>query len=532
MKRLAPVAVVLAVFASVAPAALCRKCKGQMYIMSVGSCTLCANHTTSGAHKLCRTCSAKRKQCEDCRGPLGAAGPVRPRPPARPPAKSPTPPGAVVLTESSDGKKVRVGLATRFYVKLKVDPVLRWGMEPLAGRVVAQEGKPRHLPLLGSDGRPIPTFAPSGHMLYTLKAAKLGSQTLKFKLLARPGRPTRRQKTFTVTIEVAKGAPAPPPGTGADQPKPSPPVVKDGLSLSVKPVKAVFARREPIVLEVTIKNVGKKPITLAGTRFLRWRPSPGLAFVVTDLASKQPRTLNEGTNPMIRAPVRLENKTLAPAATLLVRASLDRWSWHMAAAPARPGAKGRKVRQYLGPDVLPGGTYTIVVRCKLGEGYPKTAVFWTGEIEAKPVSLKVDPTKVAGTGRETPGAGWTQLYADEAWYKRRKGPEKQFSGTLQAVPQAGGASTLMRAAFYRLGRWRLYTAARKHPALDKLVGKPVQIRGKEVRMNLEGRNLQEIWPASIRRIRPFVSTPVAPKVSPPLRSIVRPARTPTGQAKE
>jgi len=214
MKRLVLIAAAVALLSSAAPAALCGKCRGKMFISSIGKCTLCTNHTGSGAHKLCRKCSAKRKQCEHCRGPLGAVGPVRPGPPVKPGPgikPSPTPRDALVLDEAANGETVRLRLGARFYVKLKVDPLLRWGMEPPAGEAVAAEGRPRHLPLLGPDGRSSPTFAPAGHMLYTFKAVQLGSATLKFKLLARPGRPVRRQKTFTVTMEVTKGGPAPKP---------------------------------------------------------------------------------------------------------------------------------------------------------------------------------------------------------------------------------------------------------------------------------------------------------------------------------
>jgi serpin B len=65
--------------ASIAGAELCKKCKGKMYIMSIGKCTKCPNHTSSGAFKLCKTCSKKLGKCECCMAPLG--GGVRPAPP-------------------------------------------------------------------------------------------------------------------------------------------------------------------------------------------------------------------------------------------------------------------------------------------------------------------------------------------------------------------------------------------------------------------------------------------------------------------
>jgi hypothetical protein len=113
---------------------------------------------------------------------------------------------------------------------------------------------------------------------------------------------------------------------------------------------------------------------------------------------------------------------------------------------------------------------TVVVACSLGSS----------------VSLAADP----------PG-DWTKLFADEAWYRDEAGEERTFRGKLEAVkpPQA---STLMRNSLYQLGEWRIYTGARKIPSLDGLVGKQVEILGKAVEMNLEGEQLKEIWPASIR----------------------------------
>ncbi len=54
-----------------ATAELCKKCSGRMYIMSVGQCAECDGHTSSGAHKLCKTCSKKLGECEHCRAKLG-----------------------------------------------------------------------------------------------------------------------------------------------------------------------------------------------------------------------------------------------------------------------------------------------------------------------------------------------------------------------------------------------------------------------------------------------------------------------------
>jgi len=306
--------------------------------------------------------------------------------------------------------------------------------------------------------------------------------------------------------------------------KPSEPVVKNGLSISVGPVKAAFAQKEPIALDVTLRNVSKEPISLAGTRFVSWRPSPGLTFLVKDAKSGKVRTLREGTNPMIAAPVRIQNQTLPAGKSLGVRATLDRWAWCRVPVPGKPK---RQKRAFLGPGLLPPGEYRVTVRCTLGKGFGKDVTFWMGEIDANPVSLRVDAKKIArppgaDDDKKTAGGQWTKLFADKPWYKTEKAKERLLTGVLQAVPGAGGPSTLMRASCYRLGSRTVYTGARTLPVLDKLVGQPVQIRGKPVEMGLEGRSIAEIWPGYVRRIRPTVSPPVTPRVSPPLKPKARP----------
>jgi len=62
---------VITLTASGAFAELCKNCKGKMYIMSIGKCTKCNGHTSSGAFKLCKKCSQKKRVCENCGKPLG-----------------------------------------------------------------------------------------------------------------------------------------------------------------------------------------------------------------------------------------------------------------------------------------------------------------------------------------------------------------------------------------------------------------------------------------------------------------------------
>ncbi len=57
---------------------LCPKCRGRMHTTDIGRCVNCGGHTSSGAFKLCRECSAKLGECECCRAPLGGAKPALP----------------------------------------------------------------------------------------------------------------------------------------------------------------------------------------------------------------------------------------------------------------------------------------------------------------------------------------------------------------------------------------------------------------------------------------------------------------------
>jgi hypothetical protein len=100
-------------------------------------------------------------------------------------------------------------------------------------------------------------------------------------------------------------------------------------------------------------------------------------------------------------------------------------------------------------------------------------------------------------GSTNAGAEWVSLFADESWYKQQAGEERVFLGKLEAVkpPQI---SSLMRNSLYKLGDRTIYTGVKKLPALDALVNRRVEIRGKAVDMNLEGQRIREIWPASIR----------------------------------
>ena len=98
--------------------------------------------------------------------------------------------------------------------------------------------------------------------------------------------------------------------------------------------------------------------------------------------------------------------------------------------------------------------------------------------------------------------GWQTIFAKQDWYLRQPGPEVEFPGILEAEPAAGGASGLQRSVFYKLANRAIYTAGQRPAALDALIGQAVVIRGKSVEFAIEGTQIQEIWPAAVRRAGP------------------------------
>jgi hypothetical protein len=70
LKQEAEIAKLLLVTTTGAQAELCVKCKDSMFTQEIGKCVECGGTTSSGAFKLCKTCSAKLDQCEHCRAAL------------------------------------------------------------------------------------------------------------------------------------------------------------------------------------------------------------------------------------------------------------------------------------------------------------------------------------------------------------------------------------------------------------------------------------------------------------------------------
>jgi len=91
------------------------------------------------------------------------------------------------------------------------------------------------------------------------------------------------------------------------------------------------------------------------------------------------------------------------------------------------------------------------------------------------------------------------LFGGESWYQGLEGPEQTFRGQLEEAPREE-ASFMQRTSYYRINGRNLYTSGARHAKLEDLVGRQVEITGKVYDAELEGSQIREIWPASVRRV--------------------------------
>jgi hypothetical protein len=292
-------------------------------------------------------------------------------------------------------------------------------------------------------------------------------------------------------------------GEGAEE-KAAEAVVKNGLSLAAAAEKEAYRRREPVVLAVTLRNVGEAALTLSGMEFMGWRPTPGFVLVLKREGGKRTLRVREGWDPGIMAPARLAPKTLAAGEAVELKVKLDRWA-RLVYPPQKVVPRKRQMT-HLGEKVLDPGAYEVTVEAEFGAGAGKAAGVWTGKLVSKPVAVKVLEEAAEGGEEKEPeadeGGKWVEACGGEGWYKGQEGKEEIFTGVLKANPAAERPSTLMRTHYYVLGEWRVFTGGRRVKALEKLVGRPVRILGKAVEMNLEGQHLKELWPNGVREVKP------------------------------
>jgi type 1 glutamine amidotransferase len=125
--------------------------------------------------------------------------------------------------------------------------------------------------------------------------------------------------------------------------------------------------------------------------------------------------------------------------------------------------------------------------------------FCLGDLESDAEPSGPLPQERLDTNLKVAAKGWKDVSKGEKWYQDQKAVKEQtFTGVLEAVPNADGPSTLQRARYYKVADRMVFTGGKKHPALDALVGRKVEIRGKPMDMELEGQQLKEVWVGQVR----------------------------------
>ncbi|MBT3375659.1 MAG: protease inhibitor I42 family protein [Lentisphaerae bacterium] len=133
------------------PRGLCARCRGMMFITSVGTCAECGKGSSSGGHKLCKACSGRLRQCVHCRADLASGKPA-------PGASSQAP---LTVDESVHGKTVALIVGQRLAVQLAGNATTgyRWDLTRIEGKAVVRDGDltyqadHRKRPLVGGGGR-------------------------------------------------------------------------------------------------------------------------------------------------------------------------------------------------------------------------------------------------------------------------------------------------------------------------------------------------------------------------------------------
>jgi type 1 glutamine amidotransferase len=125
--------------------------------------------------------------------------------------------------------------------------------------------------------------------------------------------------------------------------------------------------------------------------------------------------------------------------------------------------------------------------------------FCMGDLEANAEPSGPLPAERLAANNKVAAKAWREVSRNEKAYRDMKEVKEQtFTGVLEALAVDEGPSTLQRSHSYKLGEKTIFTSGKKHPALDELVGKKVEVRGKAVKMELEGQKLDELWVGQVR----------------------------------
>ena len=165
------------------------------------------------------------------------------------------------------------------------------------------------------------------------------------------------------------------------EPQASVPVVQDGLKIVVKPTKAVFAEKEPLVFAVTFTNTSDKSLMLFESgffwdwtiRFGDWR-----LVHLPEVKRAYPPSI-----------------TLEPGKSIQTTISLDNSKYlefHLV-------WKGEQLAKVPPARFLPVGNYPLVMDVKFAEDIRRERLkdynfaHWTGVIKTNPVMVEIAPKK-------------------------------------------------------------------------------------------------------------------------------------------
>jgi hypothetical protein len=205
-----------------------------------------------------------------------AVTPLPDNPPAAKPMAQP-----LVIGNESNGKTISVVVGQSFDVQLAgTQPGTGWEGGQVKGEAVRHlnSGAPpdprpsrpglQALPF-GSEFLPTPGAADKaiGTYVFCYRAVKEGRAEISMSYVtpSGPGVTQRRRSAliaeFKVTIDVT-----------ANPPKASEPAVKDGLAVTVAPIKAVFGVNEPLEFKIELANTGKETFVLPGLDTRKLQP--------------------------------------------------------------------------------------------------------------------------------------------------------------------------------------------------------------------------------------------------------------------
>jgi len=173
------------------PRVLCDRCRGMMFIASVGKCVECAKPSASGAHKLCRACSGRLAECVHCRIKLVSSGQKGVPPPVAP----------ITVGESAHGKTVSVLVGQQLTVQLAGNPTTgyRWDVVHVAGEAVVRHGKPAYR--ADPVGRP-PVAGKGGRFECCFLAKRPGKATVELHYRRPWEKAKKPAKRVLFTVEV------------------------------------------------------------------------------------------------------------------------------------------------------------------------------------------------------------------------------------------------------------------------------------------------------------------------------------------